>query len=228
MYVPPIYRAEDPGWARFVMANYPLATLVTNGTTLPHATHLPVIFEQDGGDSDGLAGITLLGHMNRANPHWGALTEGTTGKLIFSGPHSYITPTVYHAQVAAPTWNFVAVHLQGTLRPFPQLDDTLRVLRRTVEIFESLFGDSWDPVPSLRYFRQIGTRVGAFRFTVTSADAMFKLSQEKAPEVRDRIIKRLGSAESGTAGDLSTLMRRFGLGSGADAWRRSPQGGANP
>ncbi|WP_372343069.1 FMN-binding negative transcriptional regulator [Streptomyces sp. KL116D] len=68
------------------------------------------------GDPTGeLPGTTLLGHLNRANPHWAALETGSVLLLTFTGPHSYVSPTVYEKSPAAPTWNFTSVHVRGVV-----------------------------------------------------------------------------------------------------------------
>ncbi|MEU0214017.1 FMN-binding negative transcriptional regulator [Streptomyces sp. NPDC006265] len=202
MYVPPIYRSPEPSRLRCVVRDHPLAVMVTNGPGVPYATHLPIVSPPGSADAGELVGTTLLGHMNRANPHWSALGDGVCSRLLFSGPNGYITPSLYRTTPAAPTWDFVAVHLEGTLRLLEGRDETLRVVRRTVEVFEQDFGDGWDMEPSLDYFRQIGVGVGAFEFRVTAAEGMFKLSQEKDVAVRARIAERCPA-------DLSRLITQF-------------------
>ena len=209
MYVPAIYSSHDDQWPRDVVRRFPLATLVTNGPAMPHATHLPVVPVPGAPQTGPLAGSVMVGHIPRANPHWAALEHGTQGRLIFAGPHGYITPAVYQATPAAPTWNFAAIHLLGTLEPLAGLDATLEVVTHTVEVCEAAFGDGWDPAGSLDHFRAIAPRVGAFRFHVASVESMFKLSQELTEDTRERLIKRLSDSRPGTARDLADLMRAY-------------------
>ncbi|WP_438296459.1 FMN-binding negative transcriptional regulator [Streptomyces sp. HUAS TT7] len=210
MYVPSIYQAEDRAWLRRIVEQYPLATLVTNGPQVPYATHLPMILSPDASSTDGgREGVTLLGHMNRANAHWDSLADGADAQLIFTGPHGYVTPAVYGTTPAAPTWNFVSVHLQGKLWPIVGFEETLEVVQLTVQAYEKDFGDGWEMESSLEYFRRIGPAVGAFRFEVESADGMFKLSQEKSPEIRQRVMDRFGADDTGRGRELATLMREF-------------------
>lgn len=212
-----MYRTEDESWLRRVMERYPLATLVSNGEPTPYATHLPVIFSRDDAQGAGSpVGTTLLGHMNRANPHWAALTDVPAAKLVFTGPHSYITPALYETTPAAPTWNFVTVHVEGTVHPIVEFEETLGVVQATVEAFEAAFGSKWGMDSSLDYFRNIGSAVGAFRLSVTAADGMFKLSQEKAPEIQRRIGARLTATEAGTRHELGAFMAEFNLGAHDD------------
>src|SRR5262245_29612060 len=116
MFVPRQYRARGEKWHRRVICDHPLATLVTNGESEPHATGLPALLAPGAPRSGSLVGLDIVGHMNRANPHWKALANGRSARLMFDGPGGFVTPAVYRGGAAAPTWNFVAVHVCGSLR----------------------------------------------------------------------------------------------------------------
>ncbi|MFI1735518.1 FMN-binding negative transcriptional regulator [Streptomyces acidicola] len=213
MFVPSFYREPNNSWMVDLIRGNPLALAVANGHPGegPFATHLPVIFDPDSSlERDGeLAGATLLGHMNRANPHWASLETGGVLLLTFTGPHSYVSPTVYEVTPAAPTWNFTAVHIRGLVEKLDSMEETLDVVQSTVRAFEGEFGNGWDMTESLDYFRKIAPAVGAFRFTVTGAEGMFKLSQEQPGEVRERVRSSFGQSgcvhKRGTAGLMSRL-----------------------
>ncbi|MEU2084737.1 FMN-binding negative transcriptional regulator [Streptomyces albus] len=221
MFVPRPYREPEGSWMADLVQGNPLALLVTNGTEVsgPFATHLPVIPDPAAGEvPDGLAGATLLGHMNRANPHWTALEaaeeaagdgEPPTALLTFTGPHAYVSPTVYDITPAAPTWNFTSVHVRGTVERIEAGADTLEVVKATVRAFEGRFGAGWDMTDSIPYFRRILPGVGAFRFTVTAADGMFKLSQEQAPHIRERVRESFGRRECARHRATAALMERL-------------------
>jgi transcriptional regulator len=209
MYVPRLYEAAREEWLHMVVRDYPLAILVTNDSDVPAATHLPIVFPD--GDIADLAQSTLLGHLNKANPQWDALVRGTRGVLIFTGPGSYITPKLYRTEPAAPTWDYVSVHLTGRIHAISDREETLDVVKRTAREYEKRFGEGWDAEGSLEYFREIGPGVGAFRFEVESVQAMFKLSQEKSTPVRQRVINSLRVSESGAARDLAKVMDRIGI-----------------
>ncbi|WP_328956989.1 FMN-binding negative transcriptional regulator [Kitasatospora purpeofusca] len=214
MFVPDLYRPQDPSWALDVVRANPLATLVVNGPREPFVTHLPVIPAEDtlaAGEGDcGLVGVTLLGHLNRSNPHWATVAGGADAVLVFQGPHGYVSPTVYRTTPAAPTWNFVSVHVHGRLEPLEAGEQTLGVVRETVRIFERDLGTGWDMTDSVPYFERIAPGVGAFRFTVTAAEGMFKLSQEKTPEVRKLVADGFTASGRGPHRELADAMHRFG------------------
>ncbi|MFB7664822.1 FMN-binding negative transcriptional regulator [Kitasatospora sp. NPDC056138] len=214
MFVPELYRPQDPSWVLEIVRGHPLATLVSNGTAGPLATHLPMIPQEaslSGGTGEtGLVGTVFHGHLNRMNPHWTALLEAPESEqalAVFHGPNAYVTPTVYQTSPAAPTWNFAAVHLRGTIRPITGRTETLEIVKSTVRAYERDHGTDWDMSGSLAYFEQIVGGVGAFRFEVASAEGMFKLSQEKTDEVREMVAE---SFAAGTPGgrQVSALMRR--------------------
>ncbi|CAM5563992.1 FMN-binding negative transcriptional regulator [Streptomyces aurantiogriseus] len=213
MFVPRQYREPDPSWMADLVRGNPLALLVTNGSAQggPFATHLPVIPDPAAVTEwhRGLTGITLLGHMNRKNPHWAALNPAETALLAFTGPHAYISPKVYEKTPAAPTWNFTSVHVRGELRKIEGIEETLEVVQATVRTFEEEFGADWDMTESLDYFRRIVPGVGAFRFTVTGADGMFKLSQEQQPEVRERVRRSFDSRPCSRHRATAELMGRL-------------------
>jgi transcriptional regulator len=212
MFVPRLYQARDERWHRLIIADHPLATLVTNGEPEPHATRLPALIAPGEPGSGPLVGVDIIGHMNRANPHWKALADGTPARLMFDGPGGFVTPAVYRTNPAAPTWNFAAVHVCGRLYPVLDPEDTLQIVRWTAERLEERFGEAWDATSSLDYFRRILPGVGAFRLQIVSVEAMFKLSQEKSAEVQESVIQRYEADRSGAYWPLARLMRKFGIG----------------
>lgn len=213
MFVPGQYREPDGSWTVDLLRRNPLALLVTNRDTgdVPYATHLPVILDPGAvgeGPTDP-ARVSLLGHMNRANPHWKALESGMSALLVFTGPHAYVSPTVYGMVPAAPTWNFTSAHVRGVLEKIGSADETLEVVCSTVRAFEADFGAGWDMAGSVDYFRRILPGVGAFRFAVTEVDSMFKLSQEQSPEIRDRVVCAFAQSASTRHRDVAGLMSRL-------------------
>ncbi|HEX5405296.1 MAG TPA: FMN-binding negative transcriptional regulator [Pseudonocardiaceae bacterium] len=204
MYVPADYRTPDPSWVAELVSSHPLALLCTNGDGTPHATHLPVITRPGSAFEPG--GM-LVGHMNRANPHWSSLVSGGA-LLVFTGPHAYVSPTVYDVTPAAPTWDFTAVHVRGTITPIVDRGETMSVITATVSAFESRLGNDWDMGPSCGYFNKIVPGVGAFRFEIDDIQAMFKLSQEQRPEVRQRVWQSFADSEVGQDRALADLIAR--------------------
>ncbi|MDX3659652.1 FMN-binding negative transcriptional regulator [Streptomyces sp. ID05-26A] len=206
MFVPRIHRAPDERWTAELIRSNPLALLVTADprTSRVHATHLPLIPDPAAVDAEE---EVLLGHLNRANPHW-AVIDAAEALAVFTGPHAYVSPTVYETSPAAPTWNFTAVHVGGSVERLDQGDDTLAVVTSTVDVFEERFGTGWDKSGSVGYFRKILPAVGAFRLRVRRTEAMCKLSQEQPPEIRDRVQRAFAAQDAGLRPEVARMMCR--------------------
>ncbi|MGW2817880.1 FMN-binding negative transcriptional regulator [Streptomyces sp. NPDC001415] len=212
MFVPDLYREPEATWMAELVRGYPLAQLSSNGDggAAPYATHVPVILDPQLKElPPELPGITLWGHMNRANPHWAALAEPTPVVVAFRGPHGYVSPAVYETTPAAPTWNFTAVHIRGVLSRIESEEDTLETVQATVRALEGRFGAGWDMSESVDYFRRILPGVGAFRVAVSQADGMFKLSQEQESDARERVRCSFAGQSSGNQREVAAMMGRL-------------------
>lgn len=211
MFVPRPYRPPDTSWMIEIIRNNPLALLTSNGPPegAPFATHLASIPESFDTKPTDLTGSVLLCHLNRQNPHWSALEDGNVALLTFTGPHGYVTPTIYEYTPAAPTWNFTSIHVRGTVQKVESIEETLDVVMATVRTFESRFGSNWDMTESIGYFRTIAPAVGAFRVHVTGAEGMFKLSQEQRPEVRERVQLSFDTQSNPHYHAMASLMGRL-------------------
>ncbi|MFB7908805.1 FMN-binding negative transcriptional regulator [Kitasatospora sp. NPDC056076] len=213
MFTPKLYQVDGDDWPLRVIERHPLAVLTGNGNPTPNATHVPVIVPPDAAPGDPLQGMRLWTHMTRVNPHWQQLVAdgGGPAKLVFHGPNGYVTPTLYSAPMVAPTWNYVAVHLEGTIELAAD-DETLTIVHTTAQTLEDRFGDGMPLAPSLEYHRQIVGAVGGIHFTVTKVEVMFKLSQEKDPEVQQRVLDRFAGSDSGLHREVADTMRALRLG----------------
>ncbi len=208
MFVPKEYHPLDPAWITDLITGNPLAILATSVPgACAAATHVPTIPEGEP-DRAGRVGSSIIGHMNRLNPHWARIQHGGPALLIFHGPNSYVSPTVYQVSPAAPTWNFTAVHIQGSLSVIRDREETLNVVKQTVAAYERSHGTGWDMSSSLDYFRQLLPGVGAFRLVVEGVDSMFKLSQEQPPEAWQRAVDAFAAAQCTQQRCLAELMRR--------------------
>lgn len=110
MYAPAFSAIDEPSARALVneIASGWLVTPVLDGP--PAATLMPIMWQ----------GNRIIAHMAKANPHWRSITTGMPALVIVTGPEAYISPSWYaskseHAKVV-PTWNYLAVHLTGTVR----------------------------------------------------------------------------------------------------------------
>lgn len=175
-------------------------TLAINAETGPLLSHVPFVLSEDGKEAEL--------HLVRSNPI--ARAELPVQAVIaVQGADGYISPDWYGVEDQVPTWNYVAVHLRGTLHPMPQ--DALRgVLDRLSAHNEDRL---WDKAPWTadkmtegvmdRMMRQIVP----FRMAVETIDGTWKLSQNKPDPVRLSAADAVGDGMGSELNQLADLMR---------------------
>lgn len=178
MHPNPAYRdttaAENLAFAR----ERGFGMLALNGTATPMLSHIPFLLSEDG------ASVDL--HLVRSNPISRALKDATPASIAVSGPDSYISPDWYGIEDQVPTWNYVAVHLIGTLAPLPNAELPALLERLSVFFEERLtpkpvwYQSKVDPDALSRMMRMIRP----LRFTVTDVQGTWKLNQNKPDDVR--------------------------------------------
>ena len=136
MYIPDIYKNENPEAIREFLLTNSFGILVNQNYGKLWATHTPMELEVN---SDGKE--VLYGHISRKNPQWQSFASGEQVLAIFSGPNSYISSSWYdHENV--PTWNYSAVHVYGKIKIIED-DAVSNFLRKLIDRYES---DSENPL----------------------------------------------------------------------------------
>lgn len=175
MYVPKHFREDDPALLLDVMQRYSFATLVSNVDGKPFATHVPVLARQVDG------AVQIDGHVARANPHWQALQDDPAALVIFQGPHTYISPTLYVGKNRVPTWNYIAVHASGTAVIEHDSDAKLALLAALVQHTEPGYQPQFDQLDSGLREGLLKAIVG-FTIRIDQLEGKFKLGQHRLTE----------------------------------------------
>jgi len=182
----PDYALTSPADVRALVRSAPWATMVSHTDAGLVVSHYPFLLEED---ADG---ISVVSHVGRPDERLHELGRHEL-VVVFYGPSGYISPGWYDLATGVPTWDFVTVHAYGVPEMLSD-DENLRVLDRLVDHFE-------DPLPNP--FRMRGTLENAeyaerivhgtvgFRLRVTRFEGKNKMSQDKPPEVVDRIVAAL-------------------------------------
>ena len=201
MYSLPYFKESDPGEIMTFIREHPFAFLSgASATGLPVATQVPVFIEER--DSS----LFLTGHIMRQTDHHKAFAENAQVLCVFTGAHTYVSATWYSNPHQASTWNYMSVHVRGTLR-FLDERGLIEVLKKTTLHFEEGNRDSstiYDNLPTTYIDRLLGAII-AFEIKVTDLQNVFKLSQNRDQESYRRIIKELekGDADAKTiAGEM--------------------------
>jgi transcriptional regulator len=200
MYVPPAFDVRDRAWALDLIRRYPFGMLITCAEAYPFTTHLPML-AQERGD-----GIVILGHVARANAHAQAIGDGSPATAVFVGPHAFVSALWYEAPYeTVPTWNYVAVHASGRLK----ICDPLPVLRAITARFEGEDPAAWS-LDGLQpsYLENQCRGIVAFELAVQRLEAKAKLSQNRSPEDRRRVMEALAGSTDPTDRACAQEMQR--------------------
>jgi len=173
MYLPKHFESPSHAATVEVMQAHNFATLVTaDAAGVPMATHLPVVVK----DIDGK--LECHFHLARANPHVAQLREGRPAMLAFTGPHAYMSPSVYADLKRVPTWNYIAVHAYGPLTEITEADGKDALLKSLIAIHEPPYAEQWKALDDGFQQSMLGA-IAAFRMDVDRVDSKFKLNQHR-------------------------------------------------
>lgn len=139
----------------------------------------------------------------RENP-WATIVSGTASGFLAS---HYPVVLEEDAGDFVPTWNHVTAHLYGT----PEIledEENFRVLDDLVDHFERRMPHPTTLDIDEPSARRIARGTVGIRLVVTRFDARLKLSQNKPPEVVDRIIDQLENGTEYANPALAVEMRR--------------------
>lgn len=194
MYTPPAYAESDEALLRERMRAWSFATLVTHGAEGLNATHLPFLV-----DDEGPHGL-LTTHLARGNAQYRDLKAGAPALVIFQGPHAFVSPSWYTNRLTFPTWNYTAIHVQGTPEVVDDTSAIHAVLQRTVAIYDTPLGGEWafGAMPQELTASRL-TAIAAVRIPIARIEGKMKLNQDKS--VADRLgviaaLEKQGDAQS--------------------------------
>lgn len=209
MYVPAAFQVDDPEKIAQFIAEHSFATVITQHDGAPFASHVPLLFDRASGPHG-----TLVGHLARPNPQWQNAVdaaEGISALAIFSGPHTYISPTWYAEPNTVPTWNYVAVHATGRMKLLTNEQRLLELLTRTVNIYESSQPRPWRLEDQDQSFIQklLGGIVG-FEIAIEKLEGKWKLNQNQSAARRERVIAVLSHSTRVADQEVVALMRPAG------------------
>ncbi len=202
MYIPSHFRVDDEAKLAAFMRRYSFATFITHDGSAPFATHLPMLLRPEAGPHG-----TLLSHVARANPQWQHFASGREALAVFHGPHSYISPSWYQAEVAVPTWNYAVVHAYGVPKVFTGHERIISLLRETVSAYESSFEQPWPGILPDDYREKMMQNIVAFEVPITRVEGKFKLGQNRSTADTQGVFAALSRAEDPDSRALAELMR---------------------
>eukprot|EP00112_Aurelia_sp_Birch-Aquarium-sp1_P008154 Seg18947.1 transcript_id=Seg18947.1/GoldUCD/mRNA.D3Y31 product="Protease synthase and sporulation protein PAI 2" protein_id=Seg18947.1/GoldUCD/D3Y31 len=184
MYVPPKFNVDDLDTIHSFIKDHPFGLLLSLESEEIHDTHTPFHLRADG---------ALVGHIAKANPQWKSWTHTSKVKVIFSGPHSYISPKYYSSDFNVPTWNYSAVSITGTIKVIDSEEEMLDFLDSLTNDHEDE-KEPWTLDRNDERYMKLLSGIVVFEITPTDIKASFKMSQNKSEEDKANVIDSLNSS----------------------------------
>ena len=168
-----------------LVEEYPLAWVVSHGGAGFGATPLPLLAETD---ASGQINV-LVGHFALSNPQVEQLRAAPRARVIFSGPHGYISPELVSRPGWAPTWNYTTAQFDVEIEFRP--DENGAALERLVARMERDRPDPWTTSRMGERYATMVRKIIAFRAHVRRCSGRFKLGQDETPATLSEILSGL-------------------------------------
>jgi transcriptional regulator len=183
MYPPPHHQENEFEKLLAVVREFPLGMLVSAKNNKCFVTHIPFVYEE---------GIQkLVAHIDKSNPQLETLQNGAEVTVIFKGPQTYISPSIYTTK-QLPTYNYIAVHVVGTLT---LKNDANYVKQSLVKMTDFLEGKNqkFHLNEEDARMERLLPYIQAFEIEPKNWEGKFKLSQDKNKEdfekAKEQLIK---------------------------------------
>jgi transcriptional regulator len=202
VYLPKRFENENLEDAFELIQKNPLATIISSTEQGPFVSHVPLILEKQP------AGLTLIGHLARGNPHWKLLDDKSV-YVIFHGPNAYMTPKWYEKN-DVPTWSYAVVHINGTSSLIQDLDGIMTCLKKLSNAAEGNSKDPWDFwIPDdLAAPGAIERSIVGFEIRISDIKSKFKLNQTLSKASIEGCVQGLLSQKNDMNKELAEMMAR--------------------
>jgi len=200
MHPNPIFHTKEYQDNLTYAATRAFGTLAVCGSDGPLLSHIPFLVDED----------AVWLHLVRTNPIARALKDPMVARLAVMGPDSYISPDWYGVADQVPTWNYVAVHIFGTLELCPA-EELRTVLDRQSALFENKLRPK-TPWTTQKMTHDVLTKMMRMivpcRIQITDVQGTWKLNQNKQDAVRLRAADAVETHGMGQDTEtLAALMR---------------------
>jgi len=172
------FRQTPEARARAFAAERGFGIFTAAGPDGPLASHVPFVLNDNRAEA----------HLVRSTPLARLLRQGpVTALMIVSGPDGYVSPDWYGEEDRVPTWNYIAVHLRGTLGLAPETS-----LRGHLERLSQSFETRLAPKPVWTLDKVDGQSLEKMlrailpvTFDIDRVESTFKLNQNRPAPARE-------------------------------------------
>jgi transcriptional regulator len=196
MHPDPKFRWTDRAAMHAFVAARPFGKLFAGTPDGPGVAHVPVMWLSE--DRIGF-------HLSRGN-RLAKHIDGAQALFLVDGPHGYVSPDWYGLPDQVPTWNYVAVELEGTVRAIdperlPALIDALSLDSESRLSPKPVW--TRDKMADGLFDRMMGA-IRGYEMQVTDWRGTRKLGQNKPAEARAAAAGAM--AQAGDTG-IAAMMR---------------------
>lgn len=193
MHPNPLYRTDDRDLMESLIEEIGFGMVFAQTPDGPRVAHTPLLSTGDGAVQFHLArGNGLARHLDGAN-----------ALIVVNGPDAYVSPRWYANRDTVPTWDYVALELEGRVRRMA--DEGLEAfLHAAIAKHEArLEGEPWRAEESSeKVWSGLFRGITGFEMEVLAWRPTLKLSQNKSSEERGRIADGLAAAGHGALAHL--------------------------
>lgn len=170
------------------------------------ASHIPFILQDERIEAHLVRSTAIARHLSK---HGQAL-----GKMIVSGPDGYVSPDWYGEPDLVPTWNYVSIHIEGTVR-LRSSDTLLEHLSRLSNRFEKTLAPKpvWTREKmSEGVMEKLMRSILPIELKIQAIESTFKLNQNRTATAQAGAAKELarGASPGMETAWLAALMRTMG------------------
>lgn len=187
MHPNPLYRTDDRALCEGLIEAIGFGMVFAATPDGPRVAHTPLL-------SNGEGAVQF--HLARNNALARHL-DGATALIVVNGPDAYVSPRWYDNRDTVPTWDYVALELEGRVR---RMDDAglEAFLHAAIAKHEARLGEEpWRAEESSeKVWSGLFRGIVGFELEVLAWRPTFKLSQNKPHETRVRIAEGLAAAGS--------------------------------
>ena len=195
MHPNPLFRTDDRALLETLIDEIGFGMVFLTTPDGPRVAHTPLLSTGDGAVQFHLArGNALTRHL-----------DGATALVTINGPDGYVSPRWYANRDTVPTWDYVALELEGRVRRMAE-EGLEAFLYALIEKHEARAdGEPWRAdEASADMWAKLLRGIAGFELEVLAWRPTIKLSQKRSREERATIAAGLEASGSSA---LAQLMR---------------------
>lgn len=185
MHPNPLFRTDDRALMESLIDEIGFGMVFAQTPEGPRVAHTPLLSTGDGAVQFHLArGNALTRHL-----------DGATALVVVNGPDAYVSPRWYANRDTVPTWDYVALELEGRVRRMA--DEGLEAFLHAAILKHEgrLGGEPWLAEESSEAtWSGLFRGIAGFELEVQAWRPTLKLSQKKTPVERAGIAEGLEAA----------------------------------